>query len=100
MPYKTEKLALNDPFLKRSCKLLPCQKEMVLHWHSMGYSQRSIASVFQVSKRLIQFIIDPEKHAENLQRRKERGGSTIYYNRLKNNEAMKDHRKYKHELLK
>lgn len=98
-PYKTESEALGDAFLKRSAKLLPCQKEMVVWWHNDGLSQRKIAAMFHVSRRLIQFIIDPEKKVEDLKRRNERGGSKIYYDRGKHNAAMSDHRKYKHKVL-
>lgn len=99
MPYKSDKQSLNDPFFKRSAKLIPCQKEMVVYWHERGASSRAIAKMFNVSRRLIQFIIDPQKHKENLQRRQERGGSSVYHNKDKHNVAMKKHRKYKHKLL-
>lgn len=100
MPYKTDTVALADPFLKRSLKLLPCQKQMVLYWHGQGLSQRALARLFHVSRRLITFIIDPDKHAENLKRRNERGGSKLYYQKDKHNEAVKTHRTYKHKTLK
>ena len=100
MPYKTEKLSLESPFLKRSVKLLPCQKEMICYWSKMGYSQRKLAKMFKVSRRLITFIIDPKKHEKNLERRAERGGSSQYYNKEKHKEYMKEHRVYKNETLK
>ena len=100
MPYKVETLAINDAFLKRSAKLIPCQKEMVIYWHNRGLSQRKLAALFNVSRRLITFIIDPAKHTDNLERRRERGGSKQYYNKDKHTEAIKEHRKYKHKLLR
>jgi hypothetical protein len=99
MPSKTDLLALNDPFLKRSSKLLPCQKEMVLYWYDKGISITRIAKDFKVSKRLIQFILFPERHKHNLELRKERGGSTIYYEKEKHTKAISKHRKYKREIL-
>ena len=99
MPYKTDKQKLGDPFLKRSCKLLPCQKEMVLYWTNQGLSQRKLAKLFNCSRRLITFIQDPKKKEDNLKRRNETGGSKQYYNRKKHNAAMKDHRRYKHKIL-
>lgn len=100
MPYKTEKISLETPFLKRSAKLLVCQKEMVKYWREKGESQNAIANRFKVSKRTIQFILDPEKLVQNKLRREERGGSSIYYNKEKHREAIKSLRKYKNQLFK
>jgi len=100
MPYKTEKIALGSSFLKRSSKMIDCQKEMVLYWRNLGSSQRELARRFKVSKRTIQFILDPSKLEENLKRRAERGGSSIYYDRGVHNEAIKSLRKYKQKLFK
>ena len=100
MPYTTDIIALKDPFLKRSSKLLPCQKEMVKYWHDNGTSINQIARDFKVSKRLIQFILFPERHEKNKQHRKDRGGSSIYYDKEKHNQAIKIHRRYKNKVLK
>ena len=99
MPRKTDLLALKDPFFKKSVKLLPCQKEMVKHWHDKGISITQIAKDFKVSKRLIQFILFPERQIKNLEYRKERGGSVIYYVKEKHTKAIREHRDYKKELL-
>jgi transposase len=100
MPYKTDKIKLDSPFLDRRVKLLPCQKEMVLHWTTQGLSQRKIANMFGVSRRLIQFIQDPKKKEKDLQNRQDRGGSKIYYKGGEEwNETMKRHRRYKHKVL-
>lgn len=99
MPYKTDKQAIKDPFLERRIKLLPCQKEMVIYWTNLGLSQRKIAAMFGVSRRLITFIQSPEKLKRNLEAREERGGTMFYYKKDKHNEYMKTHRKYKHKIL-
>ena len=99
MPYLTDKKALNDPFLKRSCKLLPCQKEMVKYRHGLGESIHSLSKVFKVSRRLIQFTLYPNRQEKNLIDRANRGGTKIYYDKDKHKSAMKDHRKYKHKTL-
>jgi transposase len=99
MPYKTDNIAIADAFLKRSAKLLPCQKEMVLYWHNKGMSQRKLAAMFNVSRRLITFIIDPKKLERNLVVRNENGGSKAYYNRDKHTKAIREHRKYKHTIF-
>ena len=100
MPFITDKLSLGCPFLDRRTKLLPCQKEMVLHYHKLGYSQRKIASMFNVSRRLIIFIIHPERLEKNHQLRIDRGGSKIYYDRDKHNKAIREYRRYKYKSLK
>ena len=100
MPYKTEKDKLDSPFLDRRCKLLPCQKERVIHLRETeGLSQRKLAEMFGVSRRLIQFVLDPSKHDENLKRREERGGNKVYYDRDTHNRHMREHRKYKNKIL-
>ncbi len=99
MPRITDTIKINDPFLKKSTKLLPCQKEMVKYWHDKGTSITQIAKDFKVNKRTIQFILFPERHAKNIQDRKDRGGSTIYYKKQKHTEAIKQHRNYKKNLF-
>lgn len=100
MPYRTDNIALGSVFLKRSAKLLPCQKEMVKYWHERGMSINGIARMFKVNKRLIQFILFPERHKKNLQDRKARGGSKIYYQKEHHTKAMRDHRRRKYKILK
>lgn len=100
MPYITDNTKLGDPFLKKSSKLLPCQKEMILYWYNNGLSQRAIAKMFNVSRRLIAFIIDPTKLKKNIECRLLRGGTKIYYNKEKHNQSMKSHRSYKYQTLK
>ncbi len=101
MPYKTEKIKFDCPFLDRRTKLLPCQREMMVYWYNEGLSQRKLASMFNVSRRLVIFTTQPEKHKKNFQARIDRGGSKIYYKGGKEwAETMKKHRHYKHETLK
>lgn len=100
MPRLTDSLAINDPFLDRRTKLLPCQKERVLSLHNTGASQRKLAAMFGVSRRLITFVIDPSKQLANLERRQERGGTKQYYDKSKHADSMRTHRIYKHQILK
>lgn len=101
MPFKTDKLKLNDPFLDRRCKLIPCKKEMVMYWYGQGLSIRKIAKMFQVDKRLVQFTIFPERHQLNLNHRKDRGGSKVYYEGGENwATTIREHRRYKYNTLK
>jgi len=101
MPYKTGKLKFNNPFLDRRCKLLPCQKERMKALWEQGESQRALARLFNVSRRLVQFTCMPEKLEECKQRRAERGGWKQYYKGgEKWAETMQEHRNYKYNLLK
>lgn len=100
MPYTTEKLKLDSQFLKRRVKLIDCQKQMVHWWHAKGMSIHSISKLFRVNRRLIQFILFPERLAKNLELRKQRGGSKIYYDRERNNKYQREHKAYKHKTLK
>ena len=100
MPYKTEKIRIDCPFLDRRTKLLPCQREMVKYWREQGSSQRMLAKMFNVSRRLIVFVLDDEKYQKNLERRQERGGTKQYYDKEKHSAYIKSHRKDKHLRLK
>lgn len=53
-----------------------------------------------MSRRTIQFILDPSKKKANLERLEERGGWKVYYDKEKHNEYMTNHRHYKKEVLK
>lgn len=100
MPYKTEKIAIDDPFLDRRTKLLPCQREMIKYWRERGCSTRTLARMFSVDRRNIQFVLDPEKLKRNKEVRAARGGSAIYYDREYQTAAMREHRRRKHKLFK
>ena len=101
MPYFSDKLALDCPFFDKRTKLLPCQKELIKLRYSEGtYGIRELGRMFKVNKRLIQFILFPERQKKNLADRKARGGWAQYYDKEKNNEAQKEHRAYKYKTLK
>lgn len=101
MPSKTDKLKLGSPFLSRRVKLLPCQKEMIIWWHSnTEISIRALARMFHVNRRLIQFILFPERKKRNLECRKQRGGSMQYYDKSYHKEKIREHRQHKRKTLK
>ena len=100
MPRLTDSIALADPFLKRNVKILPCQREMIPFMYARGgCSQRSLARMYQCSRRLITFILDPQKKVKDLENRRVRGGSVIYYNKEKHTKAIREHRDYKKEVF-
>lgn len=99
MPNRRDKVALENPFLDRRRKLLPCQIEMIKVYHTSGTSINKLAKDFKVNKRLIQFILFPERLKKNKELRSDRGGSQIYYDKDKHTEAIKSLRHYKNIVL-
>jgi len=98
MPYKhTEKL-IPEQHDKR-IKLSTADKQLICELYLTGeYSQRKLAKQFNVSRRTIQFTIDPDKRKANYQTRVANGGSKQYYDKDKHTEAMRKHRQHKQEL--
>ena len=100
MPFKTEKTKLDSPFFDRRVKLLPCMREMIHVLYEQGRSITSLAKQFNVTKRLIQFELFPERKEKNYQNRVERGGSMAYYKGGEQwAETMRNHRRHKYEVL-
>lgn len=99
MPYTSEKLKIAGSKFDRRIKLTTFDKEKIVEIYALGQSSiNQIARDFHVSKRLIQFVLFPERQTKNIQYRKERGGSKQYYNKNKHRESMKDTRHYKQDL--
>lgn len=98
MPYRSEKIRIAGTKNDRRVKLTEQDKADILEL--TGMSIRGIARMYGVDKRLIQFILYPERKAKNLLDRKNRGGSMAYYDKDKQKEYVKKHRHYKHELYK
>jgi transposase len=98
MPIKSEKEHKKIPSaLKRSSKLNCAEREAIREEYGK-VSQRQLAKKYGVSRRLITFIGDPDKHAENLKRRKERGGSMRYYDKDKQRDAIRATRSHRQSL--
>lgn len=64
-----------------------------------GISTHKLAAKYGVSRRLIQFIQHPERHAKNLLDRQQRGGSMKYYDHEKHADYMQVHRSHKKQLI-
>ena len=99
MPYKSEKINL-PPEYDRRRKLSDDQKDEIRHrYNTEIISQRQLALEYNVSRRLISFILDDEKRkkcAEQLKERKKDGR----YRQSKEEHArtIREHRRYKQEL--
>lgn len=72
---------------------------VVYSYKVLGVSITKIAKDFKVNKRTIQFILFPERLKKNKELRADRGGSQIYYDREKHNEAIKSLRHYKNIVI-
>lgn len=84
----------------RRIKITELDKTEIKRLKKEGSGIRELARKYGVDKRLIQFIIYPERQQKNLEDREKRGGSKQYYNKDKWKETMREHRAYKKELLK
>ena len=101
MPSPIDKIRVNeiDPKLDRRRKLSDDQKAEIIKAYATGEtSQRKLAKEYGVSRRCIQFVLDEQKRLDNVERRRERGNSKIYYNKDAWRETMRDHRKYKKSI--
>ena len=94
--FETDKLKIPREKDKRVKLSLEDREEIKRQYGKV--SQRKLAKAWGVSRRLIQFIGDPEKKKRDLYLRKMRGGSKAYYDKDKHTKAMRKHRRHKKEL--
>lgn len=77
MPYKSEKILIRGTRYDRRNKLTAEQRQEIFHrYHTESVSQRQLACEYGVSRRLISYIVDPEKAEiakEILRQRKAKG---------------------------
>jgi hypothetical protein len=98
MPYKhIEKLIPIEH--DRRVKLNDIQRQEIRELYESGsYSQRGLAKLYGVSRRLIVFILDPLKHQANIARKQELLKTKSYYDKDKQRAYMQSHRQYKQQL--
>jgi hypothetical protein len=96
MPYKHTELKIPKEHDRR-IKLTDEQRNEIKKLYGK-ISQRKLAVMFNVSRRLIIFIGNPEAEKRNKECYYERGGSKVYYDKNKHTKAMKKHRQHKQEL--
>lgn len=99
MPYKFDKIPINDENNDKRVKLTAEDREQVRADYETGmFSQRALAKKYGVSRRLITFILSPEKEALARQQFLERQKDGRYYSKEKQREYMKNHRDHKKDL--
>lgn len=102
MPYKFENkqrftlLESNDA----RCKWTAEDKERVKHLWAEGQSQRAIARVTGMSRRMVSFVLFPEKEKICREQFKERRKDGRYYDKEAHKKAMQTTRKKKHAIMK
>jgi hypothetical protein len=82
MPRKTDTIPINNELLDRRVKLTQDDKKLIV-WlrEEEQISYQTLANRFGVSRRSIIFICRPELKVKDLENRKKRGGSKLYYNK-------------------
>ena len=100
MPYKSEKIKLSKE-QDRRIKLTDEQRSAIRDKYATGlYSQRALASEYNVSRRLIQFILDDEKAKRAAEQLKDRKADGRYKPTKEEWAAtMREHRHYKQNLM-
>lgn len=99
MPIKSEvdKLLIPKEFDRR-IKLTDENRANIVSFYFRGMSQRALARYFNVSRRLISFVLFPDRLIINKQQRLESGGSKQYYNKEKQKLYSQKTRKYRKQL--
>ena len=99
MPYKVEKKRL-PPELDRRRKLSDEQKDEIVHKYSTGlYSLNRLAKEYNVSKKTVLLIVNPESKRKNDERIKDHWRDYVP-SKEERNAIMRKHRAYKHKVLK
>lgn len=101
MPATVDKYRIgrHEPGIDNRVVLTDTDRIEIMVMREKGSSLNVIAKAFGVSRRIVQFILSPEKLEQNLLRREERGGSSKYYDKDKQREYMRTYRQHKREML-
>lgn len=99
MPYKFEKIPINNEKLDRRVKLTLEDKERIVEEYKSGLiSINGLARKYGVSKRLIQFTLFPDRKEKAKKGFSERQKEGRYYDKDKHNKYVRKHREYKKSL--
>lgn len=99
VPSKLDKVPIDNPKHDKRVKLSNEDRDNIREEYVCGnISQNGLAKKYGVSKRLIQFVLYPEKQEVARKQFLERQKDGRYYNKDKHREYMKQHREHKKEL--
>ena len=96
--FETNKIKLPREYDRR-CKYSDAQKQEVKDMYKAGMAQRAIARKTGISRRMVSFILFPERLKLCNQQYKERRKDGRYYNKDAWRETMREHRQYKRKIL-
>lgn len=99
MPYKSEKIGLSKDQDRRR-KLSDYQRSLIIRLYKDGGTFRGLAREFKVDRKTIKNIIRPDLYKKQLEKYKQEQHWKKYYNREKNTEIKREHRRYKQNLYK
>lgn len=100
MPRKSDSVPINNPKLDKRVKLTEEDKENIVKDYQTGIiSIHSLSKKYNVSRRLIQFTLFPDRKEKAKEAFSERQKDGRYYDREKHNEQMQRHREYKKDLF-
>lgn len=101
MPFKSESIKLPRQYDRR-IKLTDKQRDEIKEKYASGvYSQRALAREYNVSRRLISFVLNPEKYETAKEQFRERRKDGRYEpDRESRNQIQREHRGYKQRLFK
>lgn len=101
MPRKSDRISINNPEHDKRVKLTDEDRVNIrAEYEAGGTSQRKLAEKYKVSRRLIQFVLDPEGAERAKKQYAERRKDGRYYDKEKHRVAMMEHRKHKKKLYK
>ena len=99
MPYKSEKIIIDHTKHDKRIKLTDEQRENIRKDYATGLiSHRGLAEKYKVDRKTIYNILNPEKYLQELEKNKQTKHSKQYYNKEKQREYIKQHRRYKQKL--
>lgn len=102
MPRKSEKIKIAGTNYDRREKLTEAQRaEIRERYENEGLSTRRLAAAYGVSRRLITFVLDPDKYNRAREQFKERRKDGRYKPSPEEwADTIREHRNYKNELYK
>jgi IS30 family transposase len=99
VPYISTDIIIAGTKFDRRIKLTDKDKQAILTlYHSGGYTYAEIGKKFNVDRRTISFIVNPEELKRNKELRLKRGGWKQYYNKEEHTDRISEYRQYKQKL--
>jgi hypothetical protein len=99
MPRKTDSMPIRNPEHDKRVKLTDADRESIRKdFEEEGISIRGLERKYKVSRRLIQFILYPERQEKAKKQYAERRKDGRYYDKEKHRASVKKHRDHKKAL--